>query len=180
MALFGKKKRTLDEILEDVKGLTPEEVKELHEKTSDLYKAEDEREIDKIEEEKADSDAAKDEKSEEVSEESEAIGKDVDEIKDEVKADEAAEPTPEADEPVAEPEADPVKKNNVEEMVKTLTDRVTALEGTISELSALKEKMDEYVNKEKDSFGYKSEGGGARKNYDDMSADELKNHLLNN
>lgn len=52
MALF-KKKRTLDEILEDVKNLTPDEAKELHEKMSDLYKAEDEREIDKIEEDKA-------------------------------------------------------------------------------------------------------------------------------
>ena len=177
MALFGKKKRTLDEILEDVKGLTPEEVKELHEKTSDLYKAEDEREIDKIEEEKADTGEVKDEKAEEVSEESEEIGKDVDEIKDEVKTDEETKPETVEDAPVDTP--DPVEEDNTAEMVKALTDRVNALEATINELSELKKQMDEYVNKQKETFGYRSEGGGARKNYDDMTADELKHSILN-
>ena len=187
MALF-KKKRTLDEILEDVKNLSPKEAKELHEKMSDLYKAEDEREIDKIEEEKADTDEVKDEKADEVNEESEEIGKDVDEVKDEVATDEAAE------EPVTEEETEvsdtheipdndpeiPSTDDNTAELIKTLTDRVNGLVQLVGELHVLKEKMDEYVYKQKEAFGYKSEGGGARKNYEDMSASELKNHILNN
>ena len=180
MALF-KKKRTLDEILEDVKNLSPEEAKELHEKMGDLYKAEDEREIDKIEEDKADTDEVKDEKSDEVNEESEEIGKDVDEIKEDVATDE--EGTAEVSDTHEIPENDPVtpvEEDNTAELIKTLTDRVNGLEALVSELHELKERMDEYVSKQKESFGYKSEGGnGARKIYDDMSADELKHHLLN-
>lgn len=96
MAIFGKKKLTLDEILEGVKNLSEDEKKALGEKMEDLYKAEDEREIDKIEEEKSDSEEVKDEKAEEVSEESEEIGKDVDEVEDEAETSkEAAEETAE-------------------------------------------------------------------------------------
>lgn len=185
MALF-KKKRTLDEILEDVKNLSPEEAKELHAKMQDLYKAEDEREIDKIEEEKADTDEVKDEKADEVNEESEEIGKDVDEVKDEVATDEAAEVPTEEEPEVADtheiPENDPEipsTDDNTAELIKTLTDRVNGLEQLVSELHELKEKMDEYVSKQKETFGYRSTGSDTRKNYDDMSADELKHHLLN-
>lgn len=55
-----------------------EEVKDTEE---DINKAEDEREIDKIEEEKADNSEKRDEKAEEVNEESEEIGKKVDDLK---------------------------------------------------------------------------------------------------
>ena len=72
--MFGKKKLTLDEILKGVDQLTPEEQEKVKAKMEDLYKAEDEREIDKVEEEKADSNEVKDEKKEEVSEENEEIG----------------------------------------------------------------------------------------------------------
>lgn len=90
MALFDKKpkKLSLDEILKGIDGLSAEEQEKVHTKMQDLYKAEDEREIDKIEEEKADDNETKDEKAEEVSEESEEIGKDVDEVKDKVAEDE--------------------------------------------------------------------------------------------
>ena len=54
MSLFKKKKLTLDEILESLSNLTDEEKASLKDKLDDLYKAEDEREIDKIEEDKAD------------------------------------------------------------------------------------------------------------------------------
>ncbi|MBQ5929526.1 MAG: hypothetical protein IIX02_01925, partial [Clostridia bacterium] len=77
MAIFSKKKLTLDEILKGVEDLTAEEQEKVKAKMEDLYKAEGEREIDKIEEEKADSEDEKDEKAEEVSDESEEIGKDV-------------------------------------------------------------------------------------------------------
>ena len=53
----------------------------LKEKEEDIDKAEDEREIDKIEREKADNPEKRDEKAEEVKEESEEIAKDVDDLK---------------------------------------------------------------------------------------------------
>ena len=53
----------------------------LKEKEEDIDKAEDEREIDKIEREKADNSEKRDEKAEEVKEESEEIAKDVDDLK---------------------------------------------------------------------------------------------------
>ena len=56
----------------------PEEVKDTEE---DIDKAEDEREIDKIEEEKAEDSEKKDEKAEEVNEESKEIGEKVDDLK---------------------------------------------------------------------------------------------------
>ena len=80
MALFGKK-LSLDDILKGIDELPAEDKEKVHAKMQDLYKAEDEREIDKIEEEKADNTEVKDEKGEEVKEETEEIGKDVDETK---------------------------------------------------------------------------------------------------
>ena len=88
--MFGKKKLTLDEILKGVDQLTPEEQEKVKAKMEDLYKAEDEREIDKIEEEKADDREVKEEKAEDVSEESEEIGKDVDDVENEVEDNETA------------------------------------------------------------------------------------------
>ena len=80
MALF-KKKPSFEELIDYLKTQATDEEKA---KVQDLFKAEDEREIDKIEETKADDEEVKDEKAEEVAEESEEIGKDVDEIKEEV------------------------------------------------------------------------------------------------
>lgn len=66
----------VDEEVKQDEGV--EEVKATEE---DINKAEDEREIDKIEEEKADNSEKRDEKAEEVNEESEEIGKKVDDLK---------------------------------------------------------------------------------------------------
>lgn len=87
MALFGKKKLSLDEILKGINDLSEEDKAKLGDHMKDLYKAEDEREIDKIESEKADNAEKADEKENEVKEESEEIGKDVDEIETEVAED---------------------------------------------------------------------------------------------
>ena len=111
MALFDKKpkKLSLDEILKGIDGLSAEEQEKVHTKMQDLYKAEDEREIDKIEEEKADDNKTEDEKGEEVSEESEEIGKDVDEVEDEVAEDEGETVEEvETEEPIEEAEAEEV------------------------------------------------------------------------
>jgi cell division protein FtsL len=68
MALF-KKKLSLDEILEGIANLSDEEKAQIGEKMKDLYKSEDEREIDKIEEEKAETPEVAEEKGEAVAEE---------------------------------------------------------------------------------------------------------------
>ena len=75
---FSEEKDPEEEKLKDMGDAAEEEIKD---KTEDIDKAEDEREIDKIEEEKADSPENRDEKAEEVQEESHEIGKDVDELK---------------------------------------------------------------------------------------------------
>nr|DAR50630.1 MAG TPA: hypothetical protein [Caudoviricetes sp.] len=97
--MFGKK-RTLDEILKDIANLSDEDKAKIKDKMDDLYKAEDEREVDKIEEDKAENPETESEKKEEVEEESEEIGKDVDETEGEVEEDEKeeSEPTEETDE----------------------------------------------------------------------------------
>lgn len=181
MAIFSKK-RTLDDILKDIDALSPEEKAEIGKKMQDLYKAEDEREIDKIEETKADSAEVADEKAEEVKDESEVIGKDVDEVEKEVKADETPAEEAKTEDVEKEPvegEADPEKADKTAEVLKGITDRLGALEGVISELTELKEKMDEYVKKQEESFGYKSDfGSDGNKSMDDMSAEELKHKLL--
>jgi hypothetical protein len=199
MGLFSKK-LTLDDILKALPTLSDEEKAKLHEKTSDLYKAEDEREIDKIEEEKADSDTEADEKADEVKEESEEIGKDVDEVEEEA----AEDGDPEAEEAEAEkedeedegdgaepyelddnkpeevePPLDESEKDNTAEIIKSLTDKVNGLEVALSSLTALKEEMEKYVGKQKEAFGYKSDVRGKKADIDNMSADELKAQLLN-
>lgn len=120
--MFGKKKLTLDEILKGVDELTPEEQEKVKAKMEDLYKAEDEREIDKIEEEKADNDEVKDEKKEEVSEESEEIGKDVDKVEEKVESnDSAMEEAQEAEEKVeTHEEGDAERWKNVEARLAAL------------------------------------------------------------
>ena len=108
MGLFNKtpKKLTLDEILEGIKYLSDDEKEKVKAKMDDLYKAEDEREIDKIEEDKAEDTEVKDEKTEEVQEESEEIGKDVDEVEDEIEADEPKENEYSEDKPEEVPEVE--------------------------------------------------------------------------
>lgn len=126
MGLFNKtqKKLTLDEILEGINNLSDEDKAKVKDKMQDLYKAEDEREIDKIEEDKAEDAETKDEKGEEVTEESEEIGKDVDEVEDEVETDKVeTEETPVEDAPVEdvapevteEPEEEVVEESEVTE-----------------------------------------------------------------
>lgn len=67
---------------EDIKGDSFDEMKKkIKENEQDIDEAEDRREIDKIEEERADSSSKRDEKREEVREESEEIGKKVDDLK---------------------------------------------------------------------------------------------------
>ena len=140
--------------------------------------------IDKIEEEKADSDTEADEKAEEVKEESEEIGKDVDEVEEEAeKEDEGdgAEPYElEENKPEeVEPPLDASEKDNTAEIIKSLADKVNGLEEAVSSLTALKEEMEKYVGMQKEAFGYKSDVRGKKADIDNISAEELKAQILN-
>lgn len=178
MAIFGKKKLTLDEILEGIKDLSDEDKAKIGEKMKDLYKSEDEREIDKIEAEKSDDGEVKDEKAEEVSEESEEIGKDVDEVKDEVADDEAeTDAKEESDESVldeTESARDEMADDNRDGIIHGLTDKVNDLAKKVESLLELRELMEEYTKKQADTFGYKGGLLGVKKDYKDMSTEELK------
>ena len=204
MALFSKK-ITLEDILKALPTLSDDEKKALHEKMGDLYKAEDEREIDKIEEEKADTDTEADDKAEDVKDESEEIGKDVDEIEEDAaedgdtEAEEAEEEKEDGDEEAEEDGAEPYEleeekdvevnpdvkehiepsvKDNTDQVLETLGNKVSALEQTVAELNALKEEMEKYVEKQKEAFGYKGNPNPGKKDYSDMSAAELKADIL--
>ena len=196
MGLFSKK-LSLDEILNAIDELPEEDKAKVKAKMEDLYKAEDEREIDKIEEGKTDNEEVKDEKSDEVKEETEEIGKDVDEVKSEVTDGESAAETEEkaeetetepAEETTEEPaeettealeteELNGVEEENKEDVMSGLADRVSAIEATLEELTALKDKMEEFTRKQAEKFGYKGGIPGSKKDYGDMSADELAKEL---
>lgn len=124
MALFDKRSPA-EKLLDAYNKLSEEDKKEFHshlkEKVEDVEKAEDEREIDKVEEEKADTKEVKDEKAEEVAEESEEIGKDVKEGETEETAEEEKEPEAEEDEgeiEKAEEDVEKAKDNKIDALVE--------------------------------------------------------------
>lgn len=135
--MFGKK-RTLDEILKDIANLSDEDKAKIKDKMDDLYKAEDEREVDKIEEDKAENPETKSEKKEEVKEESEEIGKDVDETEDEVEEDEEeeSEPTEETDEEEDTEEPDEENSEDEEEPQEDNTDKLGEILDRLSKIEA--------------------------------------------
>lgn len=124
MALFDKRSPA-EKLLDAYNKLSEEDKKEFHshlqEKVEDVKKAEDEREIDKVEEEKADTKEVKDKKAEEVAEESEEIGKDVKEGETEETAEEEKEPEAEEDEgeiEKAEEDVEKAKDNKIDALVE--------------------------------------------------------------
>lgn len=135
--MFGKK-RTLDEILKDIANLSDEDKAKIKDKMDDLYKAEDEREVDKIEEDKAENPETKSEKKEEVKEESEEIGKDVDETEDEAEEDEEeeSEPTEETDEEEDTDETDEENSEADEEPQEDNTDKLGEILDRLSKIEA--------------------------------------------
>ena len=126
--MFGAKKLTLDDILKGIENLSDTDKAKVKENLKDLYKAEDEREIDKIEEEKSDNAETADEKKEEVAEESEEIGKDVDETEEEAETDEAEEKAKDTEEPEKEIENAETSKEEMPAWAKAITDRLDRVE----------------------------------------------------
>lgn len=159
MALFGKKSPAED-IIKKFEALSDEDKEAVKkslfgEKAEDLEKAEDEREIDKIEEDKAETPEKADEKKEEVKEESEEIGKDVDEAE----ADEKTEDVPAETE--VEDESKEEDKADIEEDVKKHDE---VMDGFNARLSALEEKIMSLFDTDKkdDDKDYGISGEGKR------------------
>lgn len=149
--MFGKK-RTLDEILKDIANLSDEDKAKIKDKMDDLYKAEDEREVDKIEEDKAENPETKSEKKEEVEEESEEIGKDVDETEDEVKEDEEGEKEPEAtDEADEEEDTDEPNEENSEVEEEPQEDNTDKLGEILDRLSKIESAIEGFNRKPKEA-----------------------------
>ena len=183
--MFGKK-RTLDDILKDIDELSEEEKAKVKAKMDDLYKAEDEREIDKIEENKAEDTETEDEKAEEVKEESEEIGKDVNETEEEVEKDEASEegreeaPAAETDPTETAEATEETEKTEgklVPEWAKALSDRLGKIEAIFA---AAETENSAPVEKAKEIYGL---GNGVfvdnegEKPAQNMSAAQIKSIL---
>ena len=69
-------------------------------------------------------------------------------------------------------------EENRDEIMQKLVSRVTALEEGLNALNELKAQMEEYSAKQADSFGYKGKAAEGKKDMKDMTADELKKHIL--
>ena len=147
--MFGKK-RTLDEILKDIANLSDEDKAKIKDKMDDLYKAEDEREVDKIEEDKAENPETKSEKKEEVEEESEEIGKDVDETEDEVEEDEEEESEP-TEEPDEEEDTEETDEENSEVDKEPQEDNTDKLGEILDRLSKIEAAIEGFNRKPKEA-----------------------------
>lgn len=180
--MFGKK-RTLDDILKDIDELPEEEKAKLKEKMDDLYKAEDEREIDKVEEDNAENAETENEKAEEVKEENEEIGKDVDETEEEVEKDEASEegsekaPAVETESTETAEATEKTEGEAVPEWAKALSDRIAKIEAIFA---AAETEDSAPVEKAKEIYGL---GNGVfvdnegEKPAQNMSAAQIKSIL---
>lgn len=180
MALF---KKTVDDIVKYISKLSEEEKAELEEKLKSP--APEENAVKEVEETET-ADVKTEDKSEEITE-SEGEGE---EVGDETDTEEVTEEIPEGQEEVGEvteetyddavaldeteSARDEMAENNRDKIIHGLTDKVNELEEQVKSLLELKSLMEEYTQKQADSFGYKGNLLGARKDFKDMSADELK------
>ena len=185
MALFGKKKLSLEEILEGIKALSDEE------KAKVVASAQGEAKPDPVETEAPVEDAGvEDANGEEVVEET---------ATEEVAEEPATEPvTEEATEtetpaktvgetteesadvvlPESESATDEMAEDNRDQIIHQLSDKVNELSEQIKGLLELKTLMEEYTGKQAENFGYKGNVLGAKKDFKDMSTDELKAHAI--
>lgn len=176
MGLFGNKKLSLEEILKGIDNLSEEEKAQVLAKVQKTETAETEAET--PEETQVESEQTK-EQGEESTEQTEEVEESV-EAEETAETDgepvEQVEETPEQTEEPAN-EVDPTEEKNREDVMAGLVQRVSELEQKFSALEALKEKMDEYTKKQAEKFGYSGSTPGAKKDYSEMSADEMGKQL---
>lgn len=190
MALFGKKKLSLEEILEGIKSLSDEE------KAKAVAAMQGEQKPEPVETEEPVEDAsveAPNGESEEVTNEVEETetAETVEEpatepVTEEVETEEpTGEPTDGATEeradvvlPEEQSATDEMANDNRDQIIHELTDKVNELSEQIKGLLELKTLMEEYTGKQAENFGYKGKVLGAKKDFKDMSTDELKAHAI--
>lgn len=186
MALFGKKKLSLDEILEGIKTLSEEEKAqalaamqgskdEKPETTEEVEDTEVETKVETTEGENVEGEQVEEEKAvEEVEKTTEEPVAQKEEV------DQPVEQTQEEDAVLEQGESatDEMANDNRDEIIHQLSDKVNELSEQIKSLLELKELMEEYTSKQAEGFGYKGNVLGAKKDYKDMTTDELKQHAI--
>lgn len=183
MALFGKKKLSLEEILEGIKNLSDEEKAKALSAMQGEDKAEPTEEVEGTVEETAEGENVEGEQVEET-EEVEGVEETTEESVETTESTEEvetpAEPTEDADATFAEGESatDEMANDNRDEIIHQLTDKVNELSEQMKGLLELKSLMEEYTSKQAEGFGYKGNVLGAKKDYKDMSTEELKAHAM--
>lgn len=185
MVLFGKKKLTLDEILEGIKDLSEEDkAKALAAMQGEEKAAPTEMET---QAESTEGEEVKEEKAEATAEpenvEEPAMESETEEVAEPMEAE--AQPTEEVAEesadvvlPEGESATDEMAEDNRDQIIHQLSDKVNELSEQIQGLLELKTLMEEYTGKQAESFGYKGNVLGAKKDFKDMSTDELKAHAI--
>ena len=173
MALFNKK-MSLEEILKAIEGLSEEEKAQVKAKMNESTEV--------PEEPQAEASDATEEKSNEPMVE-EPSGQVEGEETENLEGEEVEEPTQEVEQsPETAPQTEELndaEKGNNEDVLTGLTGRVQALEEKLAELDELKELMEQFTQKQADSFGYKGAVPGGKKDIHEMSAKELKQKLIN-
>ena len=177
MALFNKK-MSLEEILKAIEGLSEEEKAQVKAKMNESTEVPEEPQAE------AQSDATEEKSNEPMVEEpSEQVeGEETENLEGE----EVEEPTQEVEKaPETAPQTEELndaEQENKKDVLGGLTDRVQALEeklAELDELKELKELMEQFTQKQADSFGYKGAVPGGKKDIHEMSANELKQKLIN-
>ena len=174
MGLFSKKKLSLEEILEGINSLTDEE------KAKALEAIQGTGEENENVQEEVKGEAVENENAEEVEE---TLEEDVqgETVEQEMQTEEPAqqeEESADATLPESESASDELANDNRDEIIHQLVDKVNGLSEQIKGLLDLKELMEEYTSKQAYNFGVKGNVLGAKKDYKDMSADELKAHVM--
>lgn len=174
MGLFSKKKLSLEEILEGINSLTDEE------KAKALEAIQGTGEENENVQEEVKEEVVENENAEDVEE---TLEEDIqgETVEQEMQTEEPAqqeEESADATLPESESATDELANDNRDEIIHQLVDKVNGLSEQIKGLLDLKELMEEYTSKQADNFGFKGNVLGAKKDYKDMSADELKAHVM--
>lgn len=88
-------------------------------------------------------------------------------------------PTEDAPAEDATPDPDPQAQDNFAEVLEGFGARLSAIEESIKGLEELKEQMQNYTQAQADKFGYNGTIPGGKKDYGEMSAEEMKTKILN-
>ena len=176
MGLFNKQKLSLEEILKAIADLSEEEKAQVKAKMEEPTEVEEEPSGEEIVSENENSGVETPEEVETEEPTTEGEEGEVEQVNEEKEqiVEQGNEPT---EQPM--PEQDGVANDNQGEVIKALTDRVAALEEQLAQFSELKELMEQFTQKQADSYGYKGAIPGAKKDIHDMSASELKEKMLN-